>query len=43
MKNYNISNYKIIKTLNKGAFAQVYQAIDLRNGSNVAIKVVSFV
>jgi serine/threonine protein kinase len=31
----------VVKTLNKGAFAEVYQAIEISSGKAVALKVVS--
>jgi serine/threonine protein kinase len=30
----------VVKTLNKGAFAEVYQAIEISSGKPVALKVV---
>lgn len=35
-----VDNFKIIKTINKGAFAQVYEAVDLANGNSLALKIV---
>jgi hypothetical protein len=31
----------VVKTLNKGAFAEVYHAIEISSGKAVALKVVS--
>ncbi len=38
----SINNLHVVKTLNKGAFAEVYQAIEISSGKAVALKVVSF-
>ncbi len=35
-----VDNFKILKTINKGAFAQVYEAMDLANGKSLALKIV---
>jgi serine/threonine protein kinase len=36
----SINNLHVVKTLNKGAFAEVYQAIEISTGRAVALKVV---
>ncbi len=36
-----VDNFKIIKTINKGAFAQVYEALDMSTGTSLALKIVS--
>jgi serine/threonine protein kinase len=40
MKSSSINNLHVVKTLNKGAFAEVYQAIEISSGKPVALKVV---
>ena len=40
MKSSSINNLHVVKTLNKGAFAEVYQAIEISTGKPVALKVV---
>lgn len=40
-KSSSINNLHVVKTLNKGAFAEVYQAIEISTGKPVALKVVS--
>ncbi|KAI0829369.1 Pkinase-domain-containing protein [Trametes gibbosa] len=35
-----LENYKLVEKMGDGAFSNVYKAIDLRNGQNVAVKVV---
>ena len=37
----SINNIHVVKTLNKGAFAEVYKAIEISTGKTVALKVVS--
>jgi serine/threonine protein kinase len=36
----SINELHVVKTLNKGAFAEVYQAIEIASGRAVALKVV---
>lgn len=40
MNSLTIQNFKILKTINKGAFAQVYEALDTNSGRTVALKIV---
>lgn len=39
--NLTIQNFKILRTINKGAFAQVYEAIDTITNRTLALKIVS--
>ena len=36
-----MTNFKIIRTLNKGAFAHVYEALEMITGRTLALKIVS--
>ncbi len=36
-----MTNFKILKTLNKGAFAQVYEVLEVVSGRTLALKIVS--
>lgn len=36
-----IQNFKILRTINKGAFAQVYEALDTITNRTMALKIVS--
>ena len=39
--NMTIQNFQIIRTINKGAFAQVYEALDTITKRTLALKIVS--
>lgn len=36
-----VQNFKILRTINKGAFAQVYEALDTITNRTLALKIVS--
>lgn len=36
-----MTNFKIIRTLNKGAFAHVYEVLEMVSGRTLALKIVS--
>jgi serine/threonine protein kinase len=36
-----MTNFKIIKTLNKGAFAHVYEVLEMVSGRTLALKIVT--
>ena len=42
MNNQKMTNFKIIRTLNKGAFAHVYEVLEMVSGRTLALKIVSF-
>jgi serine/threonine protein kinase len=37
-----MTNFKIIRTLNKGAFAHVYEVLEMFTGRTLALKIVFF-
>lgn len=38
-----MTNFKIIKSLNKGAFAHVYEVLETMSGRTMALKIVSLI
>lgn len=42
MNNQKMTNFKILKSLNKGAFAQVYEVLEMISGRIMALKIVIF-
>lgn len=40
MSNQKMTNFKIIKSLNKGAFAHVYEVLEVSTGKTLAFKIV---
>lgn len=41
MSNQKMTNFKILKSINKGAFAHVYEVLETVSGRNLALKIVS--
>lgn len=42
MSNDSIGNYKVMNQINKGAYAQVYEGVELKSSTKVALKIVGF-
>ena len=40
--NNKMTNFKVIRLISKGAFAQVYEAVDMSTGQTLALKIVIF-
>lgn len=37
-----MTNFKIIRLISKGAFAHVYEVLEMRSGLTLAVKIVSY-